>query len=190
MSLRLQVQEGDCRALRHGERRMPGARVCHCCGPARRVQAHMRAGPMAQVSATCWSSKLSTPRSHRHCSVKQNCTLLYADRSCAQRARSAICVPACMWLRLPTRIPPVHILLASRSTGQRNTTQSRQFSCAMPARMCAMAIALACPHPLRAHAPRSHTQTGPRFRATFFHSGRGRPPGVVSVYVLVPVSVY
>ena len=89
MSLRLQVQEGDCRALRHGERRMPGARVCHCCGPARRVQAHMRAGPMAQVSATCWSSKLSTPRSHRRCSVKQNCTLLYAGRSCAQRARSA-----------------------------------------------------------------------------------------------------
>ena len=84
----------------------------------------------------------------------------------ATRALGEICVPACMWLRLPTRIPPVHILLASRSTGQRNTTQSRLFSCALPARMCAMAIALACPHPPRTHAPRPHTQTGPPVSAT------------------------
>jgi len=35
------------------------------------------------------------------------------------------------------------------------------FSRALCARMCAIAIALACLHPPRTHAPRPHTQTGP-----------------------------
>jgi len=33
-------------------------------------------------------------------------------------------------------------------------------------RMCAIAIALVCPHPPRTHAPRPHTQTGPPVSAT------------------------
>ena len=40
------------------------------------------------------------------------------------------------------------------------------FSRALCARMCAIAIALACPHPPRTHAPRPHTQTGPPVSAT------------------------
>ena len=62
---------------------------------------HMRAGPV--VSATSWSSKLSTPRSHRHrfCIVTARFSIqpgrwIPQHNRCATRELGEICVPACM----------------------------------------------------------------------------------------------
>jgi len=110
------------------------------------------------------------------------CTLLYTGRSLdhrnttgAQRASSARSVSPPVYSSdcLPASPPyacssPSH---ANRSTGQRYTTQSSTvFFRALCARMCAIAIALACPHPPRTHAPRPHSQTGPLVSATRIHS--------------------
>ena len=77
------------------------------------------------VSATSWSSKLSTPRSHRHrfyiaiarFSMQADPWIIATQPSSSSNRRATrelgeICVPACMWQRLPTRIPPVRMLLA------------------------------------------------------------------------------
>ena len=75
---------------------------------------------------TSWSSKLSTPRSHRHrfyiaiarFSMQADPLIIATQPSSSSNRRATrelgeICVPACMWQRLPTRIPPVCMLLAS-----------------------------------------------------------------------------
>ena len=54
--------------------------------------------------------------------------------------------------------------------GRKQVPRSRPslvlFSRALCARMCAIALALARPHPPRTHAPRPHTKTGPPVSAT------------------------
>jgi len=116
---------------------------------------HMRAGPV--VSATSWSSKLYTPRSHRHqfCiaiarfSIQAGPWIIATQPARNARARRDLCPRLYVAAIAYPHLPCTHAPRPRTQTGPPVSATRPSlvlFSRALCARMCAMAMALAQQH--------------------------------------------